>query len=295
MVNKKITPSLEQHRVVTQFNQAADSYDGAAVWQREIADRMLDRLELVRINPQVILDIGARTGYTTQLLTQRFPEAKIIACDWAENLLHKVGEQAPAALPLCAEPDRIPLAAQTADMIISNLTWHWLNQPAACLREWRRLLKPNGLLLFTTCGPDTLYELRSSFAAIDDQPHVHLFLDMHDIGDMLLAAQFADPVMQAEHIYFNYSSLDGLWRDLKATGVVNALRARRRSLTGKNRWRRMLAEYKKLSCPAEGWPATIEVVYGLGWVTGSPVSYSDEPGEVIVPIHQIGKKYEQNS
>lgn len=290
MAQKKILPALDHRRVIAAFNQAAGSYDGAAVWQREIADRMLDRLELVRINPQVILDIGARTGYTTQLLTRRFPKAEIIACDWAENLLHKVREQAPVALPLCAEPGNIPLAAQTADMIVSNLTWHWLNQPAACLREWRRLLKPNGLLLFTTCGPDTLYELRSSFAAVDDQPHVHLFLDMHDIGDMLLAAQFVDPVMQAEHIYFEYSSLDGLWRDLREAGVINSQRDRRQSLTGKDRWQRMLNAYKNFSSFADGYSATIEVVYGLGWVTETPVSHSGIEGEVVIPIHQIGRR-----
>lgn len=283
-------PMLEHRRVITVFNKAAESYDEAAVWQREVADRMLDRLELVRLNPQVILDIGARTGYTTQLLTQRFPKAEIIACDWAENLLQKTRENVPTALTLCAEPDKIPLPAAAADMIVSNLTWHWLNQPAACFKEWRRLLKPNGLLLFTTCGPDTLYELRSSFAATDEQPHVHLFLDMHDIGDMLLAAQFADPVMQAEHIYFNYSSLDALWRDLRGAGVVNSLINRRRTLTGKNRWQRMLNEYKNFSSLADGWSATIEVVYGLGWVTESPVNESGEAEEVVIPIHQIGRR-----
>lgn len=286
----KTTRLLDRKTIIAAFNKAAHSYDSTAIIQKEIADRLLDRLELVRLEPKVIVDIGARTGYTSQVLAQHYPEAQILALDWAENLLAQAQNTAPNALRICAAPENLPLPAQSADLIIANLTWHWLDDHARCLQEWRRLLKPGGLLLFTTCGPDTFYELRASFAAVDEQAHVHLFLDMHDIGDALLAAQFADPVMQAEHICFTYSAPAGLFRDLRSTGVTNALIARRRSLTGKKRWQKMLAEYAKFSSAENGWPATVEVIYGLGWAGELPGAYPDEQGEIVVPISQIRRK-----
>ncbi len=281
---------LNRRTVIAGFNKAARSYSHAAVWQREIADRLMDRLEWVRLEPQVIIDIGARTGYTTQLLTQRYPRAQIIATDWAENLLQQVIPSEPNVLRICAEPEKLPIPSQSVDLIIANLVWHWVDERAQCLQEWRRLLKPGGLVLFTTCGPDTLYELRASFAAVDTQAHVHLFLDMHDIGDALMAAQFVDPVMQAEHIHFTYSSLAGLWRDLRQSGVANALDTRRRSLTGKTRWQLMLAEYEKFFSPEHGWPATMEVIYGLGWAGEPPGSSQDDRGEVVIPIERIRRR-----
>lgn len=284
---------LDRQTVISHFNKAAQHYDQSAVLQREIADRLIDRLEWVKFEPKVIVDIGARTGYTTQLLTQRYPQAQVIATDWAKQLLDKVSAVAPQALTVCAQPEKLPLPDQCADLIVANLTWHWVDDHAQCLREWRRLLKPGGLLLFTTCGPDTLYELRASFAAVDNQPHVHLFLDMHDIGDALMAAQFAEPVMQAEHLHFTYSSVAGLLQDLRGTGVTNALYSRRHSLTGKNRWQAMLAEYQKFFTVEYGWPATVEVVYGLGWAGEIADSYVSEQGETLIPIDRIRRKYHE--
>jgi len=286
-VKRTTTPLLDRKAIMTAFNKAAGSYDSASVLQREIADRLFDRLEWVRLDPKVIVDIGARTGYTSQILAQRFPHARIIATDWANHLLQQSENIKGNITRICAQPDKLPLPSQCADLMIANLTWHWLDDRHRGLLEWRRLLKPEGLLIFTTCGPDTLYELRSSFAAVDDQPHVHLFLDMHDIGDALMAAQFVDPVMQAEHLTLAYSSANGLFRDLRGTGVTNALSSRRRSLTGKHRWRGMLSEYQKFSTPEDGFPATVEVIYGLGWAGKSLGSYSGDQGEIIVPIAHL--------
>jgi malonyl-CoA O-methyltransferase len=277
---------LERETIISHFNKAAETYEEAAVLQREVADRLIDRLAWIKKAPQTIVDVGARTGYTTQLLRRSYPQAQILAVDWANHLLQSPSLNEFATTRICAEPDRLPLPAQCADLVVANLVWHWLDDPARSLREWRRLLKPGGLLLLTACGPDTLYELRASFAAVDTYPHVHLFLDMHDIGDAILAAGFADPVMQAEHLYLSYSSLSGLFRDLRGTGVTNALNSRRRTLTGKQRWRQMLAEYQKFSSSDEGFSATIEVVYGVAWMP-EIASTTGEEGEVVFPISQL--------
>ncbi len=279
---------LELKRVIANFNKCAHQYDQYAFLQNEIADRLVDRLEIVRLNPERILDIGARAGYSSQLLRKRYPQAQVISLDWAQNFV-KIALNS-QTIGICAQPENVPIAPRSVDLICANLTWHWLNNPIQALKEWRRLLKPGGLLMFSTCGPDTFYELRASFAAVDELPHVHLFLDMHDIGDALVAAQYIDPVMQAEKIYLNYSSLTSLWRDLRKTGVSNALADRRRTLTGKNRWRRMLIEYEKKGSAQEGWPATIEVIYGLGWAEDSPFAQQNEVGEIAIPIEHIRRK-----
>lgn len=253
------------------FTKSAHTYDQCAFLQNEIAERLLDRLEIVKLNPGLIADAGVRPSYTRQLLQKRYPQAQVIALDWSASSSGVI-------------------EARSVDLIFANLTWHWLNEPFQVLKEWRRLLKPGGLLVFSTCGPDTFYELRASFAAVDESPHVHLFLDMHDIGDALMTAQYTDPVMQAERIYLHYSSLTGLWRDLRGAGVTNALAQRRRSLTGKNRWRRMVEEYEKRGSAQQGWPATVEVIYGLGWAEDSPFAQQNDSGEVAIPIEQIKRK-----
>ncbi len=287
-MRKNITDFLDRKTVIAAFNKAAQSYDQAAVLQREIADRLLDRLELVQIQPEIILDIGARTGYTSHLLAERYTKAQVIAVDWAENLL-RFKEQK-SILKICAEPEKLPLPAECADLIVANLVWHWVDDKMRCLQEWRRLLKPGGLLLFTTLGPDTLHELRASFAEVDEHPHVHLFLDMHDIGDLLMAVKFAEPVMQAEHLFLTYSHLKDLFRDLRNTGVTNALRARRQSLYGKQRWQKMQDRYNNFSSIEYGFPATMEVIYGIGWVAAqASVNYQDENGNILIPISNLKK------
>lgn len=290
MAEKKI-PQLETSRIVANFNKVAPMYDQFAVLQSEIADRLLDRLEIVKLEPQVIIDAGARTGYTSRLLRKRYPQAQIFSVDWAEKLLN-TAHQASSLIPsICAIPESLPFPSHSVDLIFANLTWHWLNDPIQVLLEWRRLLKLDGLLVFSTLGPDTFHELRASFAAVDEAPHVHLFLDMHDIGDTLLAAQFSGPVMQAEHFCLSYSSAQSLWKDLRETGVTNVLADRRRTLTGKNRWQRMLKEYEKWVTAENAWPATIEVIYGLGWVEDSLLAHGHENGEVTIPIDQIRRNF----
>lgn len=275
---------LDRKTVIARFNKAALSYEKASILQREIADRLLDRLSLLGIQPQLILDIGARSGYTSQLWSDYYPQAYVIAVDWAEKMLM---EGSAGISKICAEPEKIPLPDQSADLIIANLVWHWVNDPMLCLREWRRLLKPGGVLLLTTVGPDTLQELRASFAAVDEFPHVHLFLDMHDIGDALMLAKFSEPVMQAERLVLTYRQMEDLMLDLRGAGVGNALHSRRRGLYGKQRWGKMLNHYKNFYDKEAGFPATIEIIYGLAWSNDSSLNFQDEDGNVRIPLSTL--------
>ncbi|MBV8047408.1 MAG: malonyl-ACP O-methyltransferase BioC [Paludibacterium sp.] len=267
----------DKARVRASFNRAAASYDGAAVLQREVAGRMAERLDYIKLAPQVILDAGSGTGEGTALLRRRYPQARVIELDLAPAMLAASrAKQARAAgwmdrwlgrgrpWQVCADIERLPLATASVDMIWSNLAIQWVNVPDGVFAEFRRVLKPEGMLLFSTLGPDTLQELRQAFAGLDGATHVNRFIDMHDLGDAMLAGGLGEPVMDMEKIVLTYDQVRDVMRDLKAIGAHNATAGRGRGLMGKQAWHRVEAAY-------EAWrrdgrlPATYEVVYGHAW------------------------------
>ena len=258
------------------FGNAAKSYDGSAFLQREIADRLFERLEYIKLQPATVLDIGCGTGYATAKLRERFVEANIVGLDLATQMLIAARSQSKSAswlkrvtgrVPplswLCSDAEALPFKTESIDFVISNLTLQWCN-PECVAKEVARVLKPNGLFMFTTFGPDTLKELRSAFRAVDDKPHVNRFIDMHDIGDILGSAGFADPVMDQEIVTLTYAELTPLLKELKGLGAHNVLNGRNRGLIGRERWQRMVAAYKAFRNDGR-LPATFEVVYGHAW------------------------------
>jgi malonyl-CoA O-methyltransferase len=172
-----------------------------------------------------------------------------------------LGARRPALL--CADVERLPLAASCAQLAFSNLALQWCRAEAV-FAETARVLEPGGLFLFSTFGPDTLKELRAAFAAVDGHDHVNRFVDMHDLGDALVAAGFADPVMEMEMITLEYASVEAVARDLKAIGARNAMPGRPRGLSGRGRWKQVAANYERHR--REGaLPASWEVIYGHAW------------------------------
>ena len=258
------------------FGNAADSYDCNAFLQREIADRLFERLEYIKMQPGIVLDLGCGTGYATARLRERYADANIIGLDAAEPMLVSAREQTKSAswlqrlmrrTPhqcwLCGDAEALPLAAERIDLVLSNLTLQWCD-PQRVAMEVARVLKPEGLFMFTTFGPDTLKELRAAFRAIDDKPHVNKFIDMHDIGDILVSAGFADPVMDQEIVTLTYTDLKPLLKELKGIGAHNVLDGRSSGLMGRARWQRMVTAYESFRKDGR-LPATFEVVYGHAW------------------------------
>ncbi len=284
--------TLDKRCLRAAFERAAHTYDGVAVLQREIADRLLDRLNLMKSKPHAILDIGSGTGYCTRKLSERYRHARVLGIDIAQAMAVQArrrsslwnrlaGKQA----FVCGDGERLPVATDSADMIVSSATLQWCN-PEVVFAEARRVLRPGGLLMFTTFGPDTLHELRKSWSAVDDRPHVHGFLDMHDIGDMLVHAGFADPVMDVEHLTLTYGDVMEVIRDLKQLGAHNVSAARARGLTGKGKFEHFRRTYQSMS--QEGRiPATYEVVYGHAWVPEQEPMHSRE---VTIPVSRIGRR-----
>lgn len=260
------------------------SYDEAAVLQREVADRLLDQLDFMLIEPKVILDCGARTGYLSKKLEKRYPNAQIIALDISTRLQ----ESTLRSIRLCSGYESLPLQKQSVDMIVSNCALQWTSDVSRCFREFQRVLKPEGLILFSMFGRDTLKELRESSNVTGKRP-INPFLDMHDVGDLLLQSGFQDPVMNMEMITMHYQSVQTLFKDLKITEEGHIQAHRLPGLMGKNRWKNMLSNYEKCRVD-DAYPASFEIVYGHAWQADQPASsFQNDAGESLISIDSIQK------
>ena len=287
---------IDKRRVRHAFDRAAGDYDRVAVLQREVGKRLLERLDYMRLQPYTIVDIGAGTGHLSKTLAQRYKQTRVIALDLAPNMLRSARRHAGTLARLlrrqsfvCADAEGLPLADQSADMIFSNLTLQWCGDLDRVFTEFRRVLRPGGMALFSTFGPDTLKELRDSWAAADNAVHVSAFIDMHDIGDALLRSGFADPVMDAERFTLTYPDVRTVMQELKLLGAHNAARGRNRSLTGKGRLRAMSAAYERYRDNGT-LPASFEVVYGLAWAPERSSMDSQENGVVKVPLTALHRR-----
>jgi malonyl-CoA O-methyltransferase len=284
------------------FARAAASpadYDNAAVLQREVAKRMQERLEYIRLDPGLVVDAGCGTGQALKGLADRFPRARLLAVDRVTPMLVRArhaldGGVLPAWMrrwieagrvqSVAADFDQLPLAESSVGCIWSNLALHWAPDPSRTFGEWRRVLVTEGLVLFSMLGPDTLKELRAAWGP-SGGAHVHPFLDMHDVGDMLVHAGFADPVMDMETITLTYRDLDRLFADLRAAGAANTHVARSRGLAGKAAWQRMRAAYETMRSGGM-LPATFEVIYGHAW---KPKPRPGRDGVAVVRVEDIGR------
>ena len=287
-MNNDLDPlRLDQASVRRAFERAAATFDAASVLHREVSARMAERLGIVRLAPTSILDAGCGTGEALGELHARYPGAGLLGIDFAFRMISAARARAPArseharsllarlagsyrdppiARPqfVCGDLIRLPFRAGSVDLVWSNLVLQWVNEPAEAFAEFHRVLATGGLLSFTTLGPDTLRELRSAFASVDPAVHVHRFIDMHDVGDMLVHAGFADPVMDVETLTLTYADGQSLMRELKALGASNSAAARRRGLTGTRRWAAALTALDRFRSGGR-LPASFEVVYGHAW------------------------------
>ena len=297
-VEKAGSFDIDKVAVRRSFDRAAPSYDGAAVLQREVCERMLGRLEYVRLAPEIVLDAGSGTGYGARRLRPRYPRARIVELDLAPGMLAASRQQQPwwrrllpaarggASRYACGDIEALPFRTGSFGLVWSNLALQWSVQPQQAFAELLRVLAPGGLLMFSTFGPDTLKELRSVYAEVDDRPHVSRFPDMHDLGDMLVEARFADPVMDMECITLTYPEVTALMRELKAIGAHNAAQGRACGLTGKSRLRAVEAGYERLRRDGR-LPATFEVVYGHAW---KPLPRTGPGGRPVIDIKVAGTR-----
>lgn len=246
-------PEIDRRAARRRFERAAPTYTEAARLEAEVAARMLERLDYMKLAPRRILD--AASGPPGRALGKRYAGAQVIALDFSLGML-RAGKRSflrKNPLRVCGDLEHLPFAPEAIDFTWCNMALHWLSDPLPALREFARVLSPEGLLMFSTLGPDTLKELRAAAGA----PRVHAFTDMHDLGDMLVAAGFTAPVMDMEMLDIAYRDAASLLADLRATGQTSARDDRARGLSG-----RRFAETLRARLAAK---ATFEVVYGHAW------------------------------
>lgn len=274
--------ALDLNCVRRGFDRAAKTYDAAAVLHTEVRNSLLQRLDFTSLTPRVVVDAGAGTGYGTRALKQRYPKARVIAVDSSPDMLQAAARRRSWLHPfsrVCADAARLPLGDASVDLIVSNLMLQWCD-PDAVFAEFRRVLAPQGLLSISTLGPDTLQELRSAWKTVDSGIHVNRFIDMHDLGDAMVRAGFASPVLDVERYTLYYADLRRVAHDLKATGARNALLGRAKGLTGRRKFAALQAAYEPFRRD-DRLPATYEVVFGHAWTpTGRPRRSGDDGSTV---------------
>jgi malonyl-CoA O-methyltransferase len=258
---------VDLQQVQRNFGRAARTYEQHDALQREVQQSLLERLDFYLQTPERVIDVGAGTGRGSALLKKRWPKAQVIAMDLALPMLRAAKHNNSWLKPfqrVCAEATALPLPDHSVDVLHSNLCFQWIDDLSALFGECVRVLKPGGLLTYSTFGPDTLKELRAAWAAVDQHSHVSRFLDMHDIGDAMINAGLRDPVLDVDRYTLTYSEPRALLKELQGLGATHADRARERHLTGKSHYRAMLAAYETMRVDGRI-PATWEVVTAHAW------------------------------
>ncbi len=271
-----------QARLRQRFDRAAGRYDDYAGIQREVTLRLLERLDLVRLDPGCVVDLGAGTGDGTAQLRQRYPQARILAVDFSHAMLQQGERRGPADHSIVADAFRLPFAPATADLVFSSSTLQWCTPLAEALQEIGRVLRPGGLLMFSTYGPDTLCELSAAQRAAGLEGGVNAFSDMHPIGDLLLEEGYQDPVLDVERLDASYASVRDLVLELKGIGSGRIDSPAAAPCT-RDQWHALVEAY-----PVDDQGrvhATYEVIFGHAL---APVSQTR--GEITtVPVAAVGR------
>jgi malonyl-CoA O-methyltransferase len=283
---------LDTAAIRRNHDRASATYDEHGVLAARLREAMLARLDWIAFVPDVVLDLGCGTGRGAEALAARWPEARVIGLDAAPGML-AVARQRPVAARLewlQADAEVIPLPDATVDVVFSNLLLPFCGDIDAVFAEVARILKPRGLFSFTTFGPDTLAELRAAWRAADPADrHVHPFTDMHDLGDGLVRAGFAEPVLDVSRYTLTYPDVTALMRDLKAIGSQNAGIGRPRGLTGRSRMNSVSDAYEPFRNGGV-LPANYEAIFGHAWGALDRGGHAGQGGEFSFPVSDIGHR-----
>ncbi len=286
-----MTAVSTKSRIRQRFNKAAPAYEKASVLHREVESRVMERLDLVRLQPERILDIGAGPGTGSLDLMKRYKKSQVVALDLADDMLKIARKKAPFLRKLrcvCGDAEDLPFQTNSFDLIYSNLSLQWCGDLEHTFKGFKRILKPGGLLMFTTFGPDTLKELRAAWNQVDGYEHVNRFVDMHDIGDALVHAKFAEPVMDMEVFTLTYATPQAVMKDLKVIGAQTVISNPSQGLTGRKRMKAVIDAYENFRQDGVI-PASYEVVYGHAWMPEANEQQQRDDGSIAVPLSGIGR------
>lgn len=272
------------------FNKHAAEYELAAKVQHEIGERLFERLQYLKISPQRILDLGCGPGMFSRELALMYPKAQIVGLDLAQAMLLQAKKKQSWRRKwslVTADMSHMPFPSGVFDLVFANQVIHWGNPQAQVFREINRVMNVNACFMFTTLGPDTFKELKTAWSGANEFQHVNEFVDMHDIGDSLMAEHFLEPVMDMELLAVHYETLPKLLNSLQAQGVRNINPQRNQGLTGKKSWQQFERNYGTLQTSNGKYPLTYEVVYGHAWK--GEQRKTNNGIETLIPLSQIKK------
>mgnify|MGYP001821132614 FL=1 len=280
-----LSPMLRMRDIQRRFDRAATNFSSADFVHTVTRDGLLARLEPLLLQPTAILDLGSATGATGRLLRKRFKRAHVVSLDLSRAMLEVARQNKPwfsRSSFVQGNAHQLPFADSAFDLVLANQMLPWAPEPQPVFEEVSRVLKKGGVFAFATLGSDSMQQIERAWASIDDGAHVNRFPDMHDIGDGLVRAGLADPVLDVDRLSVSYDSADKLFADLTLAGARNALAGRSRGLLGRNRF----AALKKALAAAGSDDKIIldlELVYGHCWGTGP----RNEPGNFAIDANQI--------
>lgn len=287
----RLEEALPEKRAARRAFDRARNFGAASFIHDEARTRLLARLDLLRLAPRRVVDLGCGLGSGASVLAARYPEAQVVALDSSLAVLRDVAASTDRAFAVVGgDAEHLPLHTHRAELVLANLVLPWC-RPEVAFAEAARVLAADGVVLFATLGPDTLKEVREAFATADDRIHVHAAFDMHDLGDLALAAGLAEPVLDVDRLEVTYLDVAALVRDLRAMGAVNVAGGRRRGLTGVARWRRF--ERALVATAGRRFAVTVELILGQAFGRGPARDRGrPEPGEILVPLERLKRRGE---
>jgi len=257
------------------FDRLAPGYDKHAALEQEVCNRLLEKTPFHRLAPATILDLGCGTGFAAAKLKQSFRKARVIGMDTSLGMLSHLRRRSGLLKPLkgvCGDLAALPFATGSVDMLVANLSGYWCPEPMAMFAEYRRVLRPDGMLLFSTFGPGLMKELKAAWHEVDTNVEMPEFPDLMEIGDGLVAAGFREPVMDMEVITLQYPDLQAMLRELEATGTAMLIRGWNNGYGAGSSLDQAYMPFLK-----DGkYPLSFEIVYGVafGPQEGQPVKTS---------------------
>ena len=269
--------TLKFRDVQRRFDRAAASFDEVDFVHRKTAVGLMDRLQPMLVDAKRILDIGGATGSASRQLRRRFKASQVIVLDASLEMLRQSRKKQTwfsRVSALQGNAIALPLQTGCVDLAFANLLLPWIDDVQAMFSEVTRVLRKDGLFVFSALGPDSLSALQQAWAAVDDDPHVNFFADMHDVGDGLVHAGLRDPVLDTDVLNVSYREAAALYRDLTLVGGRNCLSGRTRTLTGKDRFRAMEQQLARQFRDGV-LQLKLEIVYGHAW-GGGPLQPAGE-------------------